>query len=237
VSQVVPLQRIEGRYFDGVHLRGTFENYEFEGCTFQSSSIAAGTVDPKDRSVIRNVQLRNCYSAASIVGPAILDEVVVDGLDSGPELLFIWGAAFRHVVLRGTLASIKINRTYRGTPYPATQLLFDEANRDFYQAVDWALDISAMEAVDFSLRGVPARLVRRDPETQVVVTRERAMRGEWRKLDLSKTYWDSVLDDFLRLENVKGPDIVLVAPKRNKQFKALKAGLDLLRAADVAEPD
>jgi hypothetical protein len=236
MSQVAPVQRIQGRYFDGLQGRGTYENYELEGCTFQSSTISAATRDPKDRSIVRHVRLKDCFSAASDVGPAILDEVIVDGLDSGPELLFVWGAAFRHVLLRGKVGSIKVNRGL-GIQDPALDQRLCEANRAFYATVDWALDISQMEAVDFELEGVPARLVRRDPETQVVVTRERAMRGDWRQLDLSKTYWASVLDFFVRLDKVKEPDIVLVAPRRNRKFKALKTGLDLLRAAGVAEPD
>lgn len=237
MSQITAPQRIEGRYFDGLRENSgrTIEGYDLERCIFQSCDLSRTVLDPSKRSVVRNVRLKDCMCSSSSVGCAILDEVVIDGLDTGPELLFGWGTAFRHVTFRGRIGHIKVNRTYRGHPVdPAVQRLFDQANRAFYETVDWALDLREMEAQDFQLRGVPARLVRRDPATQVVVTRERAMRGDWRKLDLGKTYWDTEIETFLREGE---PDRVFVAPKRDKDFKQLKAGLDLLRSAGVAEPD
>ena len=44
------------------------------------------------------------------------------------------------------------------------------AGQAFYQKIDWALDISRGEFRDLELKGIPARLVRRDPETQLIVT-------------------------------------------------------------------
>jgi hypothetical protein len=84
------------------------------------------------------------------------------------------------------------------------------------------------------IRGIPAHLIRRDAETQVVVTRERAMRGDWRKVNLGKTYWPVGIEFMLERGD---PDMVLVAPKRAKDFKHLLRGLQLLREAEVAEPD
>ncbi len=69
---------------------------------------------------------------------------------------------------------------------------------------------------------------------QVVITQAKAAQGEWRKLDLSKTYWGVAIQEFLRDGD---PDLVLVAPKRSKKFRDLLAGLKLLRDAGVAEPD
>ena len=114
------------------------------------------------------------------------------------------------------------------------QRAFEEANAAFYASVDWALDISEAEFQELSFRGIPGRLVRRDRETQIVVSRQKAMGGEWRKLDLDKTYWQVALE--LMLER-GDEDVVLVAPKRAKDFKHLLRGLQLLRDAGVAEPD
>jgi len=52
-------------------------------------------------------------------------------------------------------------------------------------------------------------------------------------LDLSKTHWAVSLDLFLKRGD---QDVVLVAPKRNKNFLDLLAGLKTLRDAGVAEP-
>jgi hypothetical protein len=114
------------------------------------------------------------------------------------------------------------------------QRLFDEANKQFYDSVDWALDISKAEAEEMDIRSVPARLIRRDPETQVVITRAAAASGEWRKLDLSRTYWSVAIQGFLNDGNA---DLVLVAPKRSDRFRDLLNGLRMLRQVGVAEPD
>jgi hypothetical protein len=77
-------------------------------------------------------------------------------------------------------------------------------------------------------------LIRRDPATQVVVTRDKAMQGTWRNVDLSGTHWATSLQFML---NRGDEDIVLVAPKRHRKFKVLLDGLKRLRDAGVAEPD
>jgi hypothetical protein len=81
---------------------------------------------------------------------------------------------------------------------------------------------------------MPGHLVRRDPATQFLVTREKALQGAWRKMDLSDTYWPISLEMFLE----GGLDSeVLVAPNRIREFHKLLDGLKKLRDAGVAEPD
>ncbi len=112
------------------------------------------------------------------------------------------------------------------------QRVFDQANSQFYASVDWALDLTEAEFEECDVRGVPGRLIRRDPSTQVLVTRDAAITGRWRSLDLTGTYWATALDLFLESQM---PDIVLVAPKRNKNFRLLAEGLQKLRDCGVAE--
>jgi hypothetical protein len=114
------------------------------------------------------------------------------------------------------------------------QALFDAANAQYYASLDWALDIREGFFGECEIQGIPAQLVIRDTETQVIVTRAKAAMGEWRKLDLSQTHWAASLQFFLERGE---QDVVLVAPKRHKKFKHLLDGLRLLRNAGVAEPD
>lgn len=107
------------------------------------------------------------------------------------------------------------------------------ANAEYYRGVDWAIDIRHAEFQECDLRGIPAALVLRDEETQVVVTRSKVARGEWRGLDLSGTYWPTALALFLERGD---SDAVLVAPKRAKNFAKLLTGLKMLRDAGVVEP-
>ena len=82
---------------------------------------------------------------------------------------------------------------------------------------------------------MPGELVRRDPATQVLVTRETALQGVWRALDLSATWWDIALQHLIDDGRIRAH--VLVAPKRHPRYRRLLDGLKLLRDAGVAEPD
>jgi hypothetical protein len=117
---------------------------------------------------------------------------------------------------------------------PHEQRAFDEANAEYYRHVDWALDISEGEFKDLELRGVPARLIRRDPETQVLITRKVALQGPWRDLDFRSNVTPACISLFLGRDE---PDYVLVAPKRSRRFRDCVADIELLRKAGIAEPD
>jgi hypothetical protein len=167
----------------------------------------------------------------------IAEDVCIENLKT-VGLLQTWGIAFKHVTLRGKIGRIMLSDIVdprARTPLDLRTVQgFRQANEVHYAYTDWALDISKAEFVECDIRGVPARLIRRDPETQAIVTRDKALDGTWRALDLSRTYWSVVIDCMLQFE---WNDVVLVAPKRSRQFKELLEGLKLLRKAGVAEPD
>ena len=185
---------------------------------------------------MRNVRLIGCEVMGCALNAAIVEDVVVDGLETHGDLLQTWGAVFKHVTLRGDIGRIMISPAVAtGLAKPHEQRAFDQANAAYYATVDWALDISEARFFgECDIRGIPARLIRRDPETQVVVTREKALSGEWRKVDLSDTWWGGWIELFLRDGD---PDVVLVAPKRHPRYRVLLEGLRKLREAGIAEPD
>jgi len=145
-------------------------------------------------------------------------------------------AVFKHVVVRGRIGRLMcsplISSMAGETP---EQRAFDEANAAYYEGVDWALDISQAEANEIAISGVPARLVRRDPETQVVVTRETALAGEWRSLEHVMACWFETAIEGMLLDGE--PDVVLVAGRRDREFRKLMAAIEQLRAAGITEPD
>ena len=120
------------------------------------------------------------------------------------------------------------------TATPAQQRAYEEANRTFYASVDWGLDLREADFDEVDLSGVPGRVVLRDPRDQALVTREAALRGEWRQLDLSGTWWNIVLEDLVRSSF---DSTALVAPRRHKKYKRLVEGIQQLRDAGIAEPD
>lgn len=215
-----------------------FSDVEFRCCRFDNCSVSI-THEPTRRSMVRNVRLVNCISNGAYVDRAIIEDVLIENLKS-PGLFQIFGAVFKHVVLRGKIDRLMISNEVlpRSDVNPGYEYenveAFREANAAYYHDVDWALDISDGEFRELYIRGVPARLVRRDPETQIVITREKALEGIWRNLEYSDGLCAWSLDLFLKREE---PDIVLIAPKRHRKFPLYLADLQLLREAGVAEPD
>jgi hypothetical protein len=136
-----------------------------------------GTHDPKLRSIVRNVRLVNCEQQGCSVHRAVVEDGLVDGLwTSG--LFQAFGAVYKHVVICGNIGRIMLTSAVPRLSESWEDLRpLEQANTDYYTTVDWALDISEAQAEEIDIRGIPARLIRRDPETQVVITRERAMRG------------------------------------------------------------
>lgn len=213
----------------------TISALHFVNCSFLSCSFSI-TKNPMLRSRGRNIRFTKCTVQGSSLQAGILDDVVVDGLTT-KGLFQSWGTVLRHVKLTGRIGRVMFSPTVAihllGKPEHApVQQAFDRANREFYQTVDWAIDVSSGEFDELELQGIPARLVRRDPETQVIVSREKILQGAWRELDLSGTHWATSLDFLMRRED---PDVVLVAGKKNKKFKRLLEGLEALRSAGIAE--
>ena len=205
-------------------------------CVFDNCGLSLAR-SVSTMSHIRNVRAVDCRSVSCHVGPAVFEDVLIDGLAINEQLV-LHAPLFNRVTLRGDIGRLLLSRGACLAYYDAeVQSKFDAARRSFYPGVEWALDISGARFLEFEADGVPARLVRRDPDTQVVVTRERALQSGWREqLSVENTFWPFVLDEFLSNGDA---DIVLVAPKRarQKEYRSLVAGLNELRQLGVAEPE
>lgn len=211
------------------------DSLRFVNCNFENSALSL-TKDIQRRSTASNIELIKCSANGCDIGPAVLRNVRIDSLATN-DLLIVWGAFFDRVKLSGPIGKIKINHfVHHADRSEATQGPFDRARTNFYETVEWALDISEARFKEFDVRGIPAGLIRRDPETQVVVTRERAMRSGWReRLSPSNTLWPFMIKLFL---SDGDPDTVLVAPlgAPKARRESLIQGLNELRELGVAEP-
>jgi hypothetical protein len=226
------------RDFDDRNSAATFSDIEFRRCHFDGCCISM-THNPQLRSTVRNVQLLNCAISGGSTGKAVVEDVLIENLKT-PGLFQTFGTVFKHVVLRGKFDRLMISDDVlpRGDVNPPYQYenveTYREANAEYYRNVDWALDISNGEFKELYIRGLPGRLIRRDPETQVLVTRQKALEGRWRELEFRDGLCAISLDLFLQREE---PDLVLIAPKRHRKFPLYLEDLQLLRDAGVAEPD
>ena len=191
------MKRIENQSFERLRDRGgtVTEGYFVENCSFEGCAYCM-TDDIGFRSVARDIILKNCRGRGLLVGPAIFEDLLIENLDM--RELRIFGAVFKHVRLTGKLGSVMLKRDLSPvTATEAQQAAARVANARYYASVDWALDISQAEAKELDIEGIPVELIRRDLETQVIVTRERALAKDWKKIDLTKTYWETAIKVFL----------------------------------------
>lgn len=208
-----------------------FEGFVFRRCSFLSCAISI-TKNPKLRSTVRNVVIEDCEVRGSSVRSAIIEDTVVDGLKTHNGTLDCWGAVYKHVTIRGRIGGLFLTNHMIGDP-PEVQKAFDDARMAYYANVDWALDISEAEfSTECCIRGVPADLIRRDPETQAIIRRWKVLDGAWREIDMKMTGIDVVIS--YMLDN-NFQDIIVVAAKRSRHFKSKMECIERLRKAGIAE--
>jgi hypothetical protein len=248
---------IDGQVFKGGLVTRGFSDLLLSECVFHGCRIGVPLIDPEApfhlhrhdlsrRPVLRNIEARRCELRGGNFGcaltAAVVEEVVLDDLMTD-GLVQTWATVFNHVTLKGKIDRLMFSPFFSaeespyfapGKPPSKFRQALDKANSDYYATVDWAIDIRDAEFKDFDCRGVPSRLVRRDPETQIMVTRERVLAcGD--AIAAGGTYWHGWLKLFLQDDFYN--DAVLIAFKRSPKFKDLLAGIHQLRRAGVAEPD
>lgn len=219
---------------------GLVDGIVLDGCCFDFCALSE-TQEIGRRTIARNVTVRNCVAQNHVaIGPAILENVFVDGLGTPTGIVLFWDPLFKHVRFQGRIGRIKINPYACPEAYitPALQAPFDAAKRAYYAGVDWAIDISNAQFQLFEMSGVPTELVRRDPETQVIVRREACLGPEWRREINPDNVWLDNIDVWLKVDKVE-PTRLLVAPKgtTRAQFEKDLRDLHVLRRIGVADPD
>ncbi|HMD53396.1 MAG TPA: hypothetical protein VKJ65_02465, partial [Phycisphaerae bacterium] len=113
------------------------------------------------------------------------------------------------------------------------QVLWDESCKNYYSDIDWALDISDAEFQGgISFEAIPGLLIRRDPETQVLVSRKNLAITDWKRLVQGFPAVGVAIDWFLN--DSLFPDVVLVANKGARSFKDELAVLESMRREGIA---
>jgi hypothetical protein len=222
----------QGRTFSG-HLEGwEYSDGSFIDCTFDNCGIRAGT--PDRRRLIHNLELRGATQRACFLhGVCIEDCSIRDLKKLGRIPLFFWGPVFKHVTLSGWLSGIKINRLLEPIP-KKSQAAWDASCKAYYEDVDWALDIrDANFQGGVTFEALPGSLIRRDQETQVLVSRESLARADWKRMVQAHPTVGIAIDWFL--EGSLFSDVVLIASKGASYFKDELAVLELLRRESVAK--
>ncbi|MDE8347731.1 MAG: hypothetical protein POH28_16390 [Acidocella sp.] len=222
----------------------TISGFSFFNCHFQSCLTWCGFAELGQRTRMTNIEFRSCSHAGCSICGGIVEDVLVENFKTAKKF-GTWGTVFKHVTLRGKIGRVMFSDLFE-LPFKGKtttlQRTFEKANAEYYSKVDWALDIRQAEFDDFDCRGVPSRLVRRNPETQMMVTRERVLARQ-DAIGAGGEYWEGLIRLFLSREAViycNLDDAIYLVPRRPPEGfdrKSLIAGIEALRRAGVAEPD
>lgn len=212
------------------------QNLSFSRCFFDNCSVMQAE-HPSQRVILRNIEITNSRQRGSSVDTAAIEDAVISGMGKeGRFPFFAWAAVFKHVTLKGKLSAMKLNRWVAPAPHPSIQQRWDDANKAYYQTVDWALDLREAEFQgSIDLHCVPGSLIRRDPETQVLVKRSSLKDVDWRGLSWGKSSFDLAIQWFL--EDGLYDDVVLIAPKRAAHLKDDLQAIAMLRSEGIAAYD
>jgi hypothetical protein len=195
----------------------------------------AAPEEPSRRALIRSVQLRDITQHACSIEGAAIENVSLERLKAGGDMpLYLNGCVFKHVTLSGQVSGIKINRNLLARTDESTRAIWDRANEQYYGTTDWALDISRVRFTSSpTFEAIPGSLIRRDPETQVLLHRRTLTEVDWETaVDFGTTALDIAISWFLT--GSPFDDCVLAAPRANRKFKADMAVLEALRKCGLA---
>lgn len=230
------MRTIRDKTFQLEHVDGgVVSNVRLERCVFQSCGLSFRTKRPEDMVHVSNVEIVDCQDVNSWIGPCHATDVRVEGLQTG-DILVGYGVVLTRVTLAGKIGRLKLNDRVRDVS-PEMDRRFREARREHYASVDWALDISRAKVGLLDLEGIPSAKVRRDPETQIVVTKDLLHAEEQlaavEGLDATTRF---VLESFVASD---APEKVLVAPMgaAKKTCRPVLASFGVLRKAGLALDD
>lgn len=202
----------------------------YRRCIFDNCAVGPAT--RTNRPVLRNVTFEDVQYFGCFFFDVAFENVKLHGLksmDRGRMPLFFTNCMFRHVVISGSCCGFIS--------------LFEDARRikvadvvKYYKRVDWALDVSKAEFTSsVPLQFVPGHLVRRDPETQVLVTRERLNVIPWKRFLRKPSIGRISIQNFL--ESSPFDSFVFEAPKRAPYFREQLEMVRRFREIELAEPD
>lgn len=228
------LREVRNVTFRGrVHVT-SFQDLEVADCIFEGCYLPPQAT-PGSWATIRNVSLHGASQANCSLNAACIEDVSLHDLKRhGDAPLFFWGCVFRHVTLSGKISSLKINRSIAPLAPPKDQEASDEQVRNFYAATDWALDISrAKFGGGVTFEAIPGSKIKRDPETQVLVSRSALLNSDWKSFDYARSAFNIALSWFLN--GSLFDSVVLAARMGSKDAKKDLAVLEMLRRNGVAE--
>ena len=207
------------------HGRLDIRQTRFERCYVHNSQARGG------RAV--GIDVIDCTTWSCHLFDVHLEDCVVRNLKTSrggggrTTPLFLWGGSARRVTLEGTIGGIVWNLPKRGADVFDSDPVGADRIRRYYDSIgDWALDVSQarFRSVPSFRLGPPGRLVRRDPETQPLITRhaaERALELIGPELGIWRIGLEQLVDGTWPDEIVLMPALGGAKTRREEQLRGL----------------
>jgi hypothetical protein len=184
----------------------------------------------------RRLTLENCVAARSTQcheRPRISRvDVTVDGLRCPSGSGFLFGCELRRVTLKGRVRGLILNPTL-DDPDPEMTACYARWHRERMQDPEWMLDLTEATG-DITIRGYPSRFIRRNAETQAVVTAEAARTLDWRSVEPGRSSLRIALHELVQSD---WEDVTLIADTHAAHASDDLRYIQQLRALGIARPD
>jgi hypothetical protein len=221
------------------------KNKKFVKCSFHSCRLSVPyNLVPENRTKIVDCEFENCKfnGRSSFQSKGYFQNVIFNNIKNS-DYMSISGVIFNQVAFKGKFDNWILKSNHAGIIIDYETLSNDEcvelnkyADAE-YKKIEWALDISEAEFKDCDLHPcIPAHLVKRNKETQILIKYEKAIAVEKKNnLSLNNFRAQSFYDYAIGSSK---SDMIFVAPVRNpKKFKEYVEAFKVLRGEGIAELD
>lgn len=217
--------------FEGIAVPAGFATADvsFVDCKFERCRTPAGLLDapPSGPSFItlERARFERAKSNVQQIGLLILREVLIEDWHTGREPVFVRNCLFDRVTLRGFIGDVLVQTAWKAVGNAELEVALD-----FYDCVEWAIDIREAKFGSFTLTGVPGDKVRFDPERHC-----RVLVDELRTNDAWRDFPEALVDTIEDWCELPTDSFVSIAGERSKYFDDWKREHALLRKHGFAE--
>jgi hypothetical protein len=207
---------------------GEYKNLSIKNCEFNNCGISL-SADINQRSSASNIEIIDCKAINCAIGPAILSDAHISNLATG-DLQIFWGTLFNRVKIDGKIGRLKVNtRIHAPTATEEQQRIFDDFRTEFYQTIEWAIDIRDAHPQLLEIKGIPSEKIIFNPDHCAALKRTSATKSNFEIAKSSSTPkdWSFTILDFFEDEEAR--ELILIAPT-GKSKKAASPYLDVIKA-------
>jgi hypothetical protein len=202
----------------------SFVDCKFDRCRTPVGLLNAALEGPAFVTLERSEFVRP-KSDVQRISLVVLREVTIEDWHTGREPVFVKNCLFDRVSLRGFVGDLMVQSELAELTNAELEIALD-----FYDSVDWALDIRQASFGSTTLSGVPGEKVLFDPERHCRVFKDRLLANAgWREFPETLV---SSIESWLELPYAS---VVTIAGDRSKYFDQWKADHALLREHGYAE--